>query len=92
MAGHRLYTMDDLQLAITFINRNPAAYNAYCEAVKAYFSKTRDICNDRGALFYVAESGSAESFMRFDSAVADKFIVITEKIFGKDWHEKGIKF
>lgn len=92
MAGHRLYTMNDFQLVITFINRNPAAYNAYCEAVKAYFSKSRDICNDRGALFYVVESGSAESFMRFDSAVADGFIAITEELFGKNWHEKGIKF
>ncbi len=88
----KLYDNNDLQVMLTFLQQNEPALQAVAGAAHGYFAGMNDSCGDKAAIFSVIASASAETFDRYDSAVCETFIRITEDVFGKGWNEKGISF
>lgn len=92
MASHRLYNANDLQNMISLLVTNPVALDRVCIIINDRYKNRYDYMSDRDALMYVIQSGSVESFGHFDSDVREQFVSVTEKAFGRNWHEKGIQF
>lgn len=88
----RLYYEADIQKMMDFLSSNKEAETALYKAIDKRYMDNIDYCKDCQALKECIGQHDAEAFYRYDSAVGDQFIYITESVFGRSWHVNGIQF